>query len=203
MANQELELAFNANTTTRKYESWTEISCNKGLFSVSAPTLEEARNEAMHYFFQYYSDGEYCNDETHVFVVVKDGVKVISDHAEYMALSSFAEMPDPISIESVIKKRFSKIRNTNLDRGLSDGPELINPSITKIYCDAQGRLYVKPAVILNTKMEEQQKILDVFADGVFLDRIKLNFNFGDINFLHGKMYHLDRDENVLSVYEYD
>ena len=109
MANQELELAFNANTTTRKYERWTEISCNKGLFSVSAPTLEEARNEAMRYFFQYYSDSEYFNDETHVFVVVKDGVKVISDHAEYMALSVHEEMLDPISIESVIKKRFSPI----------------------------------------------------------------------------------------------
>ena len=50
-----------AKNATRKRESdgHVTIACNKGLWSVSAPTSREAFNEAFHYFTQYLSDGEY------------------------------------------------------------------------------------------------------------------------------------------------
>ena len=36
-----------------------KIECTKGLFSVYARTKEDAEKEAKHYFYQYFSDGEY------------------------------------------------------------------------------------------------------------------------------------------------
>ena len=50
-----------ANFTTIKgvEDGFWEISCNKGLWSVTAPTLRHAMREAIHYFKQYYGDGEY------------------------------------------------------------------------------------------------------------------------------------------------
>ena len=35
------------------------IECKKGLWGVYAPTIEQATSEAIHYFRQYYGDGEY------------------------------------------------------------------------------------------------------------------------------------------------
>lgn len=35
--------------------------CPKGLWSVSSPERKVALREAVHYFQQYYSDGEYTN----------------------------------------------------------------------------------------------------------------------------------------------
>lgn len=36
-----------------------EIHCKKGLWGVDAPDSDTADSEAMHYFQQYYEDGEY------------------------------------------------------------------------------------------------------------------------------------------------
>jgi len=36
-----------------------EVFCVKGLWGVSAPTKRQAMHEAVHYFEQYYADGEY------------------------------------------------------------------------------------------------------------------------------------------------
>ena len=36
-----------------------ECKCKKGLWGVVAPTLEQATSEGIHYFRQYYADGEY------------------------------------------------------------------------------------------------------------------------------------------------
>jgi hypothetical protein len=36
-----------------------QINCKKGLWGVDAPDHETAEREAMHYFRQYYEDGEY------------------------------------------------------------------------------------------------------------------------------------------------
>ena len=35
------------------------VECKLGLWGVQAPTESEAHREAVHYFQQYYSDGEY------------------------------------------------------------------------------------------------------------------------------------------------
>jgi hypothetical protein len=35
------------------------ISCNLGLWSVSGPDVERVECEALHYWFQYFRDGEY------------------------------------------------------------------------------------------------------------------------------------------------
>ncbi len=35
------------------------ITCKLGLWSVQAPTAEQADSEARHYWIQYYDDGEY------------------------------------------------------------------------------------------------------------------------------------------------
>jgi len=52
------EDAFVKFTTIKGIEDggW-EVSCNKGLWSVYAPTLRRAMEEATHYFKQYYGDG--------------------------------------------------------------------------------------------------------------------------------------------------
>ncbi len=50
---------FTKNTITKKTSSGFEIKCRKGLYSVIAPTLDQAQMEAKHYFAQYFSDGEY------------------------------------------------------------------------------------------------------------------------------------------------
>ena len=54
------------------FEKWTkhdikdgghEVYCTKGLWAVRAcSSYEYARAEAMHYFLQYYEDGEYSDD---------------------------------------------------------------------------------------------------------------------------------------------
>lgn len=53
------------------FEQWTsikqlenghwEISCNKGLWAVSASSKSQATLEAMNYFIQYLGDGEYSD----------------------------------------------------------------------------------------------------------------------------------------------
>jgi len=55
----------------REFKRWTitnvyrlkkarvSIACKKGLWAVDAPDLETAESEALNYFTQYYSDGEY------------------------------------------------------------------------------------------------------------------------------------------------
>ena len=39
-----------------------EFQCTKGLWGVYAANYKKARAEAMHYFLQYYDDGEYSDD---------------------------------------------------------------------------------------------------------------------------------------------
>lgn len=39
------------------------IKCRKGLWAVDAPSKAAAIKEALHYFFQYYNDGEYKDYE--------------------------------------------------------------------------------------------------------------------------------------------
>jgi len=55
----------------REFKRWTKstqfkrgkvrvsIACKKGLWAVDAPDLETAESEALNYFTQYYTDGEY------------------------------------------------------------------------------------------------------------------------------------------------
>lgn len=40
-----------------------EARCTKGLFSVDAPSPNEALREAKHYFRQYFEDGEYEDEK--------------------------------------------------------------------------------------------------------------------------------------------
>ena len=46
-------------STYRAKHGRHEISCKLGLWSVDCPDQETAINEALHYFNQYYEDGEY------------------------------------------------------------------------------------------------------------------------------------------------
>ena len=54
-----LALLFKENTKTKKVDGRFCIDCRLGLWGVSASTKAEAEREAMHYFVQYLSDGEY------------------------------------------------------------------------------------------------------------------------------------------------
>ena len=47
------------NTTERATKHGWEISCNRGLWSVTATNKEDVVREAMRYFIQYWGDGEY------------------------------------------------------------------------------------------------------------------------------------------------
>lgn len=50
---------FEKCTKTKKTKKGYSVECVKGLWCVSASTLQEANSEAAHYFTQYYHDGEY------------------------------------------------------------------------------------------------------------------------------------------------
>lgn len=54
-----LEQIMPEYTTSRKTRYGYKISCQKGLWSVEAPSSERAEKEALHYFAQYWGDGEY------------------------------------------------------------------------------------------------------------------------------------------------
>lgn len=61
-ANLELINSFLKNTKrVYRKNGRVEISCKKGLWSVDAPDSDTADAEALHYFRQYYEDGEYTN----------------------------------------------------------------------------------------------------------------------------------------------
>ncbi len=55
--------SFEVSTVMTNKNGRYQINCRKGLWGVDAPSLEEAAREAVHYFTQYLSDGEYdeCN----------------------------------------------------------------------------------------------------------------------------------------------
>ena len=57
---------FNKNSIRERCKDYYVISCVKGLWSVTAPTEREAEKEAFSYFVQYYSDGEYGCNFTHI-----------------------------------------------------------------------------------------------------------------------------------------
>lgn len=50
---------FKENTTTSITNNGVEISCKKGLWSVSGSHYLQVKAEAMYYFQQYVADGEY------------------------------------------------------------------------------------------------------------------------------------------------
>jgi len=50
---------FQQCTTQSKRNDQHVITCNLGLWSVSAPTVDQAIREAWHYFMQYKAGGEY------------------------------------------------------------------------------------------------------------------------------------------------
>lgn len=48
-------------TDLSKVNGIVSIECKLGLWGVSAPTMEQAVDEAKHYFLQYLSDDEYSS----------------------------------------------------------------------------------------------------------------------------------------------
>lgn len=59
MTKMELKDLFKKYTTCRKTKTGYSVSCKSGFWAIYAPTKDEAEREAMNYFVQYYSDGEY------------------------------------------------------------------------------------------------------------------------------------------------
>ena len=51
--------SFIKNTEFKETGNRYNWECKLGLWSVSAPTLKQALSEALHYYAQYYNDGEY------------------------------------------------------------------------------------------------------------------------------------------------
>ena len=52
---------FEKCTKVKQSKGRVTVDCVKGLWGVDAPTLEQAIDEAKHYFLQYLSDGEYSS----------------------------------------------------------------------------------------------------------------------------------------------
>jgi len=62
LENLELIVSFQKNTERKLMKNGRfEIHCKKGLWGVDAPDSDTADVEALHYFRQYYEDGEYTN----------------------------------------------------------------------------------------------------------------------------------------------
>ena len=51
--------SFYKNVKISKNDFGMNVDCPLGLWSVSAPTIEQALREAQHYYLQYQRDGEY------------------------------------------------------------------------------------------------------------------------------------------------
>ena len=68
---------FNKCVIVQKHrDGLTNINCKLGLWGVSAPTMQEAVDEAKHYFLQCLSDGEYSS-----IVGGKDVVETLLDNS--------------------------------------------------------------------------------------------------------------------------
>ncbi len=52
---------FEKCTKVKQAKGRVTVDCVMGLWGVDAPTLEQAIDEAKHYFLQYLSDGEYSS----------------------------------------------------------------------------------------------------------------------------------------------
>ena len=52
---------FEKCTKVKQSKGRVTVDCVKGLWGVDAPTLQQAIDEAKHYFLQYLSDGEYSS----------------------------------------------------------------------------------------------------------------------------------------------
>ncbi len=61
-------------TKSTKSKGSHSIDCRLGLWGVTAPTLEQAVDEAKHYFLQYMGDGEY-----HDIIGGKSPVEILSE----------------------------------------------------------------------------------------------------------------------------
>jgi hypothetical protein len=56
---EDVDAAYKKFTKTRKTKHGYNVKCSKGLWSITAPTKDQAIREGKHYFIQYYMDGEY------------------------------------------------------------------------------------------------------------------------------------------------
>jgi hypothetical protein len=56
-------------------DGWYEIKCKLGLWGVSGPTRLTVEDEAMHYWLQYYYDGEYDEHLLTMLVVAHNKLK--------------------------------------------------------------------------------------------------------------------------------
>ena len=76
-------------------------------------------------------------------------------------------------------------------------------AIEKIYTDNKNNLWVRKAID-SEKSKNNNLVLDIFKDGVFLNSITLNFieNTDDIFIYNDRIYHYILDENRIDVYKY-
>lgn len=50
---------FDLCVVRKSGEGWYQIQCRLGLWGVIGPDRESVESEAMHYWLQYFGDGEY------------------------------------------------------------------------------------------------------------------------------------------------
>ncbi|PID26759.1 MAG: hypothetical protein CR982_08510 [Candidatus Cloacimonadota bacterium] len=120
-----------------------------------------------------------------------------------------------------IKKQYRKIKitdeelddfNTNMKTVQKDHPYAkirYKKTINDLFVDNQGRLWVRVSVD-RSKNNNQDYVIDIFKDGVFLDRVIFDnitskdfFNPNNRTFIYdNRIYILDMEESSLSVYKY-
>ena len=61
MGNEMLE-SFGRNTRVKIDGNRISIDCKRGLWGINSPNKGTALTEALHYFQQYWADGEYDKD---------------------------------------------------------------------------------------------------------------------------------------------
>lgn len=59
MREIEIHTAFQHSVRHTTKDGRHQYECKRGLWAVDAPDEVQAHNEALHYFRQYYADGEY------------------------------------------------------------------------------------------------------------------------------------------------
>ena len=126
-----------------------------------------------------------------------------------------------------IKKDYRKIKNSdeeqeafkayleNNNRGMNDGSMKLDnfkKAFTSMYYDKYGRLLIVPEI--DKSKDSDGSYIDIFKDGVFLNRVNFEVNKGNVNlgafsfmqkqifFVGERMYVVNMQEMTVDVYDY-
>ena len=146
--------------------------------------------------------------------VQKDGILYVAEHEsekysieainsrgnlKYVIEKEYEKLPYDSNEINEINEFVNKVGRSNVDTTKTHFKKAVN----MVYIDKYDRLWALPSV-LRTEENEASHFVDIFENGVFLNRILLDFVGIDESFqLSGdRLYVINDKENKIKVYEY-